>query len=1559
MESLNQQLLELGQSETLSRARDQHEAVVSTLQQRYEQEALQLKEKVDETAAALEQEREEVEKLQRELQETRKAAEEAHFERAEVMNRLTRSLEDSQKQCRELLQTGTVQEIGQLKIQLQQANTAKALSEGMYQALQDELTELKEQLQMYENAAQFGVFATPPNDSHSDSYVQLGIKKDLDWKTPKIHRPNVCDSLTPEEVVVGLKAELERSLSTNRSKRGQVTRLQGDLRAMKADLETWKARAETSERKSNDLEMKVKTLERDLELSVPGGSSAGLDRLQKELDTLRDQYNTLDREYEDVKLRLEEVSSSEEQLNELNQQLKRDMAQMVSEFDQDKTQAVEKAQQACLQLHEDSTNKLRHELEQQFAEQRDADLQACEKRVADIQAELDQALQELDGVKEDYIQVCGEKDSITDRLREEHAEEMEQKLAQVQEECAQEKQDALESLKVDLEDSHKVVMATVREKWSREQEEEMRREIETKVAMAKVEWVEEQTQARKAAMEAAVAMAKVEWVEEQSQARKAAVEAAVKAAEQEWLARHEAESEGDFDERLQQAKQQWQVQQETAVREALVKHKAQWEKEAAENREEEFHRLLATEKDAWFAQSATDKAQAVQTAVNSAEVEWLTKNQETVGRQIEQALIAARSKWMSEQALERQKHGQEMEVLRKEQLEQQEENTKREVSVALKSARLEWEKEQKKQKDQAVTRAVQEASRQLQQTGAGREKQLQETINNLQEELQKLRIEQDNIIQQELGTARAEWDKEQDWEKQELQNKIHEHTRQLERSEGKVQEYKKELERLEVRWRGEFDLERQRLDRDHEVDLETVMVEKERLKDRIEQLEQQCKRKEILMKKDQEILRSSLASEHQRDRETWEQDQAGQQEIWERERASLESKLAHSETRIKRLEERSRKELEFLQKNLSAEQKDLLDRLEEEKRELTEELRRALEEKGKLEGKLQGEKEKLRTKLEGKYTKEISALETRISELEKERAVAMATGQPHPSEKRTEMVQTPCQTDFDVDSLPDSASEGMHELRNHYLTTVNKIKDDVKQFLESSRSRTAESLKKEVTREKHLTGRKLRRYYLQCLHQLLEEEKREGGQGSTLNSARKMAIMARALESALDSDRDDTSTTSAQDKPRSGPRTHHAESVGSESHTAGVSTNGNSRSVAKGTRSRSVQSRSSEHPNSRSGAKTGVTSGRHKNSGKHTDTSDYTTQKQRQDTMGSYLEERNGFEGASSNPKFTHANSAKLEHSRQFHSMESLSTTAGETTSGRASPVNVTVRARDQFKPLSAHAHSMEDLTISGGKISDHKASGDRRYHSSSQKRERDRADSVSSETSVEERTDRSQKRRQREVEKSSSRQPDFIGPEKYRHQPIAKENSRSGDRRQPMRVPPPNREMQALLAEMSVSPKKPVPLVTRHTQAPSPALSDISADSEYIDLPTRLAVSDKPKPGKSREKENHPDQTSHNRFQLEDSGYSQRIPDGTSSDRNNQGLYRTKPHSRNANVTPHISKPAKVSSYPKVHVGKDRHGTAHSVDGRKYTGSSVQPLRIQKLLQQDSGIDSPSNGGQ
>lgn len=53
IENLSHQVQELHDTESLSRARNEHEAVVSSLSQRYEREIFALKEKLDETSNAL------------------------------------------------------------------------------------------------------------------------------------------------------------------------------------------------------------------------------------------------------------------------------------------------------------------------------------------------------------------------------------------------------------------------------------------------------------------------------------------------------------------------------------------------------------------------------------------------------------------------------------------------------------------------------------------------------------------------------------------------------------------------------------------------------------------------------------------------------------------------------------------------------------------------------------------------------------------------------------------------------------------------------------------------------------------------------------------------------------------------------------------------------------------------------------------------------------------------------------------------------------------------------------------------------------------------------------------------------------------------------------------------------------------------------------------------------------------------------------------------------------------------------------------------------------------
>ena len=118
-----------------------------------------------------------------------KQLETSQVERADAVNKLSRSLDESQAQCRQLMDSGANQELGRLKLQLQESAAARSLADDMSAALQDEVRELKEQLTMYESASRVGAIATTAADGADskhmdDSYAQLGIKSGSSEGTP-------------------------------------------------------------------------------------------------------------------------------------------------------------------------------------------------------------------------------------------------------------------------------------------------------------------------------------------------------------------------------------------------------------------------------------------------------------------------------------------------------------------------------------------------------------------------------------------------------------------------------------------------------------------------------------------------------------------------------------------------------------------------------------------------------------------------------------------------------------------------------------------------------------------------------------------------------------------------------------------------------------------------------------------------------------------------------------------------------------------------------------------------------------------------------------------------------------------------------------------------------------------------------------------------------------------------------------------------------------------------------------------------------------------------------
>ncbi|NWY41048.1 CE152 protein, partial [Sylvia atricapilla] len=94
--------------------------------------------------------------------------------------------------------------------------------------------------------------------------------------------------------------------------------------------------------------------------------------------------------------------------------------------------------------------------------------------------------------------------------------------------------------------------------------------------------------------------------------------------------------------------------------------------------------------------------------------------------------------------------------------------------------------------------------------------------------------------------------------------------------------------------------------------------------------------------------------------------------------------------------------------------------------------------------------------------------------------------------------------------------KGLEEMRAHYIKALSKIKCDMLCYIRESKERAAEMIKVEVLRERQETARKMRKYYLTCLQQLLTDSgKHEGAEKKIMDAASKLATMAKGLETPL------------------------------------------------------------------------------------------------------------------------------------------------------------------------------------------------------------------------------------------------------------------------------------------------------------------------------------------------------------------------------------------------------------------------------------------------------------
>ncbi|XP_022379149.1 centrosomal protein of 152 kDa isoform X1 [Enhydra lutris kenyoni] len=1027
LESLKQQLLDLRHSESLQRAREQHESIVMGLTKKHEEQVVSLQRKLDATVTALKEQEDICCHLKDQVKELERNQEAMKLEKTEIINRLTRSLEESQKQCANFLHSGSVQEVAQLRFQLQQAQKAHAMSENMSKALQEELAELKDEISLYESAAKLGIL---PSDSEgelnielTESYVDLGIKR-VNWKKSKvkstIQQEEPKDELSKDEVILKLKAEVQRLLGSNSVKRHLVSQLQNDLRDCRKKIEGLQ-QAEKDE-KSIMVETKIETSENGTNQLWPGSSASDM--------IVKDDILRLKNEIHVLQQQNQELKETEEKLRNTNQDLCSQMRQMVQDFDRDKQEAVDRCERTYQQHHEAMKAQIRESLLAKHGLEKQQLFEVYEGARLQLRSDLDKMNKEMAAVQECYLEVCREKDDLESTLRKTIEKEQ-----QAQEKI---KQELIQQLEKEWQSKLDQTIKALKKKTSdccSQTDQVTAMDVISKKEMAII--LEEQTR---------------------------------------------------------KMRQDLEQEKETAINGGLKKLEVELELKYCEN-----------------------IAKQVETAVQNARHRWLEEMPDLA--EYKARVRAEQKKWE----------------------EQQDITVARRISFAISEAKEKWKNELENMKKSGIPG-----------------KELEEKIHSLQRELELKNEEVPVVVRAELAKARSEWNKEKQEEIHKIQEQNEQDYRQF------LDDHRNKINEVLAAAKEDFVKQKTELLLQKETELQTCLDQSRR-----EWAAQEARRIQLEIYQYEEDILTVLEFLLKDTQKEHVSDSENKQLLELVSTCSSKWVSAQYFEKLKVCIQKAFRDLlslaienansEWEKRNMAKISKDpatevtgrgdpgvlavlpaptfgcCAQALALQKTEAEADKKKILEIKDSCCGHCFQELEKakqecqdLKRKLE-KCCRHLQHLER------KHKAVVEKIGEEN-SKVVEELLEENNDMKSKLDELktlhkipPRSLSEGaienacllcngraLEELRGQYIKAVKKIKRDMLRYIQESKERAAEMVKAEVLRERQETARKMRKYYLTCLQQILQDNgKQEGAEKKIMNAASKLATMAKLLETPI------------------------------------------------------------------------------------------------------------------------------------------------------------------------------------------------------------------------------------------------------------------------------------------------------------------------------------------------------------------------------------------------------------------------------------------------------------
>ncbi|XP_069564262.1 centrosomal protein of 152 kDa [Brachyistius frenatus] len=1038
VDCMKQQMLELCRSDTLSRARGQHDRDLRVIKEQHEAALLALQQKIDSTSQALDEQTDVDQRLREHAKLLERQREEEQLERARVVNGLTQRLEESQQQCAKLLQTNSVQEMSQLQIKLLQAQSAKTLSESMNKALQEDMADLKEQITLYESAVKHGVVAFDQNTDWeqqlSESCVELGLKK-TNRKNGTLHSialTHLSDSKLPkDEALKLLRVEMQRCLGSLKGKRQKIGQLQEELHHCQArvnELQTELNEAQLSSSARETSQMKL--------LDTTEHSQKELMRLQEDKHQLQEQVERLEKKNLELK-------QSEEKVKLANSELCTKMREMIQELDQEKQESAQRSERIHQQYRDDVVTRVRTELMVEHDTQVEQLTAQHQQQVQQLQTQLSEANDKMLAVQECYISVCKEKDLLEVRTH--------------NREKGEESGTALDKLRTELEAQHEASVMQLKSLWSKEKETEIQQQVNSHVASAKATGKEELQKMEKT------------WVQKLEEARreKHRETAEVTCQTDETEASSPTITAEELDSRLGAQKQQLQL---------------------------EADRL---------------RRKAVEDARKQAQRELQNKHLEDMAKQVEGAVTRAYNRWIDDLT------------------------SLPEYQASLRTERERWEEQQQTRIEQRVSQALTEAEElrheehkthlEERSSGAQRLEELQEELAALHSQLEQVNREQSALLKAELAGARAAWNRDKQQEisiiqvrdEQLYQTKLHEQCKKLEQTVQQVRE--------------DADVQNKKLLLHMEAKLQQTVKAREE--------EWRCQHAEKKLTQRQQMRREFLAelqaglaevqAQFMKDPRT---DQQGTGDTGRTSGDTSEATITHiiqtscrdivnrAVTQTKKewkkiSEERLSRVLEETQEHHEREINNMQSSLSQRK-----ERPHCRKECTETFGKLQKKNQELQRHLEKacrQLQHNIREHKTATQRLRDEHESSLQKAKEEHLQQLQEVKKA---KESSGSSDHQSLQQGLEEMKQQYLMTVEKIRGDMLRYLQDSRERAAQMICVEVQRERQNTARTMRHYYLTCLQELLQDGgKPTGAEKKIMNAASKLAAMAKVLETPIKS----------------------------------------------------------------------------------------------------------------------------------------------------------------------------------------------------------------------------------------------------------------------------------------------------------------------------------------------------------------------------------------------------------------------------------------------------------